>query len=189
VHGNRLTDDEIKMIVDSGATLTVTTIVESVMGHGKPAYGRIIDAGGGPALGVDVVINNRPDMFSEMQATLWHERANDRDITAADLLKAATVNGAKAMRLDTGELEEGKRADLVLLDGLQHLLGTQELEGAIVAAAGPENVRTVLVDGKVVKRDGVLVNHDLRALREATVELARRVVQTPGSSAAGALRT
>lgn len=176
VHGNRNTDDEIKMIVDSGATLTVTTIVESMMGHGNPAYSRITQAGGKPALGVDVVIGNRPDMFSEMQATLWYERASDAKIAAADLLQAATRNGAEALKLNTGELAPGRQADLVLLDGLQHLLGTSAIEGAIVTTLGPENVRTVLVDGKIVKQDGVLRDHDLEALRAQTKHLAARVL-------------
>ncbi len=181
VHGNKSSDDEIKMIVDSGSALTVTTIVESLMGHGSPAYSRIVKAGGRPALGVDVVINNRPDMFSEMLATLCHERRIDQDIPARDMLTAATVNGAKALRLNTGEIKPGKRADLVLLDGLQHLLGTPEVEGAIVTALGPENVHTVLVDGRIVKQDGVLRHHDLAALRAKTNHLARPVL-TPESS-------
>jgi 5-methylthioadenosine/S-adenosylhomocysteine deaminase len=183
VHGNMLDDDELKILADSGASLTVSTIVESVMGHGGPAYGRFVDAGGRPALGVDVVINNRPDMFSEMQATLRHERAQHGNGTpaAADLLRAATVDGARAVGLGEkiGSLTVGKRADIVLLDGLTHLLGIQQdglLEGAVVTALGPENVRTVLVDGRVVKRDGVLVDHDLRALREATHGMAARIL-------------
>jgi 5-methylthioadenosine/S-adenosylhomocysteine deaminase len=176
VHGNRITDDEIKMIVDSGATLTVTAVAESMMGHGKPAYGRIVQAGGKPALGVDVVVNNRPDLFSEMQATLWHERVNDAKIAAADLLEAATKTGAEALKLNTGELSVGRRADLVLLDGLQHLLGTSAVEGGIVSTLGPENVRTVLVDGRIVKQDGVLRDHDLDTLRAQTRHLAARVL-------------
>jgi 5-methylthioadenosine/S-adenosylhomocysteine deaminase len=165
------------MIADSGAGLTVSTIVESLMGHGDTAYGRFKAAGGNPALGVDVVINNRPDLFSEMQATLWRERVK-APFPARDLLKAATVDGARAIgRDDIGELEVGKRADIVLLDGLEHLVGVHDdIEGAIVTGLGPENVRTVLVDGKVVKRDGVLTDHDLRTLREATRGLAGRVL-------------
>ncbi|MEV4312612.1 amidohydrolase family protein [Actinocrispum sp. NPDC049592] len=181
LHGNRSSDDEIKMIIDSGSALTVTTIVESLMGHGSPAYDRIVKAGGKPALGVDVVVNNRPDMFSEMLATLCHERRIDQTIPARDMLTAATVNGAKALRLDTGEIKPGKRADLVLLDGLQHLLGTPEVEGAIVTTLGPENVHTVLVDGRIVKQDGVLRHHDLAALRAKTNHLAKGVL-TPESS-------
>jgi 5-methylthioadenosine/S-adenosylhomocysteine deaminase len=172
-HGNRTTDDELKMIADSGAGLTISTIVESMMGHGAPAYDRFQAQGGSPALGVDVVVNNRPDMFSEMQATLWHKRP----AKAGELLKAATTNGAKAIgRNETGELKVGKRADIVLLDGLEHLLATKtDIEGAIVATLSTENVRTVLVDGEVVKRDGVLTRHDLKALREATRDIAARV--------------
>jgi cytosine/adenosine deaminase-related metal-dependent hydrolase len=176
VHGNRNTDDEIKMIVGSGATLTVATIVESMMGHGKPAYSRIVQAGGKPALGIDAIVSTRPDMFGEMRATLWHERVNDAKISTADVFEAATKTGAEALKLNTGELKAGKRADLVLLDGLQHLLGTSAVEGGIVTTLGPENVRTVLVDGRIVKQDGVLRDHDLETLRAQTRHLAARVL-------------
>jgi 5-methylthioadenosine/S-adenosylhomocysteine deaminase len=177
VHGNRLTDDELKMVVDHGATLTVSTVVEALMGHGDTAWGRFRTAGGRPALGVDVVVNNPPDMFSEMQSTLWRERLK-QPFPARELLASATIDGARAIGLhDVGALEVGYRADIVLLDGLEHLLGTNaDVEGAVVTTLGPANVRTVVVDGEFVKRDGELVHLDLAALREATRGIAAKVL-------------
>ncbi|MER7283263.1 hypothetical protein ABT369_53425 [Dactylosporangium sp. NPDC000244] len=65
------------------------------------------------------------------------------------------------------------RADLVLLSGLAHLPGAA-VAGAVVTALGPADVRTVLVDGRVVKRDGRLTALDLPKLRAQAVELGRR---------------
>jgi 5-methylthioadenosine/S-adenosylhomocysteine deaminase len=179
VHGNMLDDDELRMIVDSGASLTVTPVVEPMMGHGSLAYGRFAAAGGAPALGVDVVINNRPDMFSEMQTALVLERPHGL-VAARDLLRAATIDGARAIGLgdQVGSLEVGKRADIVLLDGLDHLFGApaETIEGAVATSVGTENVRTVMVDGRVLKRDGVLIDHDLHELREATRAVTQRVL-------------
>jgi 5-methylthioadenosine/S-adenosylhomocysteine deaminase len=177
VHGNRLTDDELKMIVDHGASLTVSTVVEALMGHGDTAWGRFRAAGGRPALGVDVVVNNPPDMFSEMQSTLWRERLK-APFPARELLASATIDGAKAVGLhDVGALEVGYRADIVLLDGLEHLVDTNaDIEGAVVTTLSPTNVRTVLVDGEIVKRDGRLVHLDLATLRDATRGIAAKVL-------------
>lgn len=177
VHGNKLSDDELRMIVDSGGSLTVSTVIESLMGHGPTMYGRFRAVGGSPALGVDVVVNNRPEMFSEMQSTLWSERVK-APFPARDLLRSATIDGARAVGLaEVGELKVGYRADIVLLDGLEHLLGGQaDIAGAVVTSLGVENVRTVLVDGEIVKRDGTLVDHDLSELRAATRELAAKVL-------------
>ncbi|MCE7006813.1 amidohydrolase family protein [Kibdelosporangium philippinense] len=183
VHGNRLEDDEFKMLVDYGSTLTVTPVTELMMGHGDLAYRRFAEAGGEPALGVDVESGNLPDMFSEMRAGLMAERATG-PLAARDLLQAATINGAKAIGLGDaiGSLEVGKQADIVLLSGLEHLFGEdpEVLEGAVATSVGTEDVHTVLIDGTVVKLDGVLVDHDLRELRELTLRIARRTLAAAG---------
>lgn len=179
VHGNRLEDDEIKMLADAGSTLTVTPVTELMMGHGSLAYRRFAEAGGEPALGVDVEINNTPDMFSEMHTGLMHTRV-DGGLPASEMLKAATINGAKAIGLGDaiGSLEVGKRADIVLLTGLEHLFGEDQamLAGAVATSVGTEDVHTVLIDGTLVKKDGVLIDHDLRELRELTLRIARRTL-------------
>ena len=41
VHGNYLTDDELKIVIDSGASVTITPEVEIQMGHGAPLIGRV----------------------------------------------------------------------------------------------------------------------------------------------------
>ncbi|ONI81022.1 hypothetical protein ALI144C_20890 [Actinosynnema sp. ALI-1.44] len=179
VHGNRLEDDEFTMLVDAGSTLTVTPVTELMMGHGALAYRRFAEAGGEPALGVDVQINNGPDMFSEMLNCLTHERIHG-ELPARDMLRAATVNGAKAIGLgDTiGSLEVGKRADIIMLTGLEHLFDEDPavLEGAVATSVGVQDVHTVLIDGVLVKHEGHLVDHDLRELRELVVEIAHRTL-------------
>ncbi|QUQ62885.1 amidohydrolase family protein [Kutzneria sp. CA-103260] len=177
VHGNKLTDEELRLLAAAGSGLTVTPVVESVMGHGVPAYGRFSAAGGAPALGVDVVINSSADMFEQMRAALWLERLGGNDLAAASLLVSASLDGARAIGLDgsIGSLSVGKRADIVLLDGFGHL-PSDLVAGGIVATAGVSDVRTVLVDGRVVKRDGVMVDHDLAALRAAVGSVARKVL-------------
>jgi 5-methylthioadenosine/S-adenosylhomocysteine deaminase len=140
--------------------MVVTPTVEAVMGHGASAYGRIVDGGGRPALGVDVAINNPPDLFEPMRDTLRTERLRSADPQtppAATLLHTATIDGARAVGLAAtiGTLEVGKRADILLLDGLAHLTGDRA--GAVVSCLTPANVRTILVDGTVVKRDGHLL--------------------------------
>jgi cytosine/adenosine deaminase-related metal-dependent hydrolase len=177
VHNNTISDDEVKMLVDSGVGITVTPTVEALMGHGSSAYGRFVDAGGAPAIGVDVVVNSVPDLFEPMRDALRAQRGRGANTPAAQLLRAVTIDGARAIGLAdvVGSLAVGKRADIVVLGGLGHLTGTGDVAGAVVTSLGPADVRVVLVDGRVVKRDGHLVEHDLAALRAAAVEVARRV--------------
>lgn len=182
VHLNHVTADDAKLLAEAGAPVVVTPTVEAVMGHGANPYGRLVAAGVRPALGVDVVINTAPDLFEPMRDTLRTQRlstgAADQPGAAA-MLDAATIDAATAVGLAdrVGSLEPGKQADLLLLDGLSHLAGRPgDVAGAVVSCLTPSNVRDVLVAGRVVKRNGRLLNHDLPALREkaATITHLRR---------------
>jgi 5-methylthioadenosine/S-adenosylhomocysteine deaminase len=177
VHVNNMTDDDAKLLVDNGVGVTVTPVVEATMGHGASCFSRFAGAGGRAGLGTDVVVNAPPDLFEPMRDTLRSHRAHTGTMhPAGGILAAATIDSARAIGIGdvVGTVAAGKRADLVLLDGLTHLLGTGDLSGAVVASLSPADVRTVVVDGRVVKRDGLLVGLDLAQLRRSTAELARR---------------
>ncbi|GAA3391326.1 amidohydrolase family protein [Cryptosporangium minutisporangium] len=179
VHLNAMTDEDAARLVESGAGVTITPVVEATMGHGASPYGRFRDAGGRAGLGTDVVVNATPDLFEPLRDTLRTERMRTHTLVpAADFLPAVTLDSARAIGLadEVGALTVGRRADVVLLDGLSHLTGAGTLAGAVVTALGPANVQTVLVDGRVVKRDGALVDHDLATLRAAGDAIARRVL-------------
>jgi cytosine/adenosine deaminase-related metal-dependent hydrolase len=175
VHLNNMTDDDAKLLVDHGVGVTVTPIVEATMGHGASSYSRFADAGGRAGLGTDVVVNAPPDLFEPMRDTLRTHRAHTTTMhPAGSILTAATIDSAAAIGIDNivGTITPGKRADLLLLDGLRHLSGSGDLSGAVVATLGPTDVHTVLVDGHVVKRHGRLVELDLTQLRRSTAERA-----------------
>jgi 5-methylthioadenosine/S-adenosylhomocysteine deaminase len=175
VHLNNMTDADAKLLADNGVGVIVTPVVEATMGHGASSFSRFADAGGRAGLGTDVVVNAPPDLFEPMRDTLRSHRAHTGTMyPAGSILAAATTDSARAVGLGdiVGVLAPGKRADLLLLDGLTHLIGTNDLKGAIVASLGPADVHTVLVDGCVVKRDGHLVGLDLPDLRRSTAELA-----------------
>lgn len=174
VHMNAMTPEEARMLADAGVAVTVTPIVEATMGHGTSAFGTFLDAGGHAALGTDVVVNAPADLFEPMRDTLRFERMRSRTMyPAAQLLSNATLHGARSIGLgsETGSLTVGKKADIILLDGLSHPSGA-----GVVASLTPANVHTVIVDGRVLKRDGRLLHLDLPALRTTGLELARRAL-------------
>jgi len=181
VHLNQVTKEHAALLAETGTGVTVTPVVEGTMGHGASPYGRLLDTGVRPGLGTDVVVNAPCDLFEPMRDTVRAQRQRTGTTwPAAAVLPAATVDSARAVGLDgrVGTLTPGARADLVLLDGLAHLAGsgTADVAGAVVTALGPAHVRTVVVDGRIVKRNGGLVRHDLVALRREAAQLARRVL-------------
>jgi len=175
VHLNAITADDAKMLAGTATGVTVTPVVEATMGHGTSAYGRLRDAGARPGVGTDVVVNAPADLFEPMRDALRTERLRTGTmLPAAAILPAATLDSARAIGLDqvVGTVEVGKRADLILLNGLP-----SPSAAAVVANATPADVHTVIVDGRLVKRDGRLVDLDLAALRHAGRALAHRVLR------------
>ena len=85
-----------------------------------------------------------------------------------DVLRFATINGAKHLRLDgkTGSLKPGKEVDIIILDGTHlNVTPVNHVPGAVVQMMDRSNVETVIVAGKVRKWKGKLLDVDLSKLR------------------------
>jgi cytosine/adenosine deaminase-related metal-dependent hydrolase len=102
-------------------------------------------------------------------------------LTARDVLRLATIEGARSLGLDevTGSLVPGKRADLIVVSVDAPNLGVlTDPARLLVTAAHPGNVDTVLADGRVLKRSGVLTGYDVaevsRSAREALAGVLSR---------------
>ena len=89
-------------------------------------------------------------------------------LTTRDVLRYATMNGAKALRLDhkVGSLTPGKEADIIILDATRiNVAPLNQVPGAVVSLMDRTNVETVIVAGKVRKWRGHLLDVDLHTLR------------------------
>jgi cytosine/adenosine deaminase-related metal-dependent hydrolase len=90
-------------------------------------------------------------------------------LTTRDVLRFATMNGAKALRLDSkvGSLTPGKEADIIILDATRlNVAPLNQVPGAVVSLMDRTNVETVIVAGKVRKWKGQLLDVDLDRLRQ-----------------------
>ncbi|WP_232828740.1 amidohydrolase family protein [Kribbella monticola] len=174
VHGNTLADSELKLIAESGASMSITPAVEARMGIGDPMATRLRAAGVTTGLGIDVVTSAPGDMFSAMHSIL---ALGHKSFAAAEVLQLATLEGARALGLEDqiGSLRPGKQADIVMLraSDINLIGGSQDPIGTVVTAAHPGNIDTVLVGGQPVKRDGRLLAPGLPAALEAV----RRTVE------------
>lgn len=188
VHCCTLSDDELRLISDSGGTASVAPDVEMQMGHGFPATGRLLRAGIRPTFSIDVCSSNGGDMFATMRSAIGMQRALDNapsvdtgevleriSLTCADVVQFATIDGAHAAGLaeTTGSLAVGKAADIVVLDDRSlALTPLNNPIGSLVYSAHPGLVRDVFVQGRRVKKDGELVGVDLARLK-ADAEASR----------------
>jgi 5-methylthioadenosine/S-adenosylhomocysteine deaminase len=90
-------------------------------------------------------------------------------LNVRDVLRFATINGAKHLRLDgkTGSLTPGKEADIIILDATAlNVAPLNKVPGAVVSLMERTNVETVIVAGKVRKWKGRLLDVDLSRLRQ-----------------------
>ncbi|SEH68756.1 Cytosine/adenosine deaminase [Halopenitus malekzadehii] len=93
------------------------------------------------ALGTDNVMLNSPSMFREMEFA-----AKLADVSARDVLRMATVNGAEIAGLNRGTIKEGADGKLLVLDGASdNLAGAEDLVRAIVRRAGEADVKRVVL--------------------------------------------
>lgn len=173
VHGTSYDADDLAVVVDSGATLTSTALVELHHHIGDTMVAAYRAAGGKPSLGIDVELYGSGQMFREMQAALLFARGKEVrnnalrgnsplktiPVRSREALEWATINGARAFKLDDriGTLTPGKRADIVMLraDDL-NMAPVWDPVYSIVEIAGAGNVDTVIIDGVVRKKDGKL---------------------------------
>lgn len=183
LHGNTLTDEEIGLGLDSGGHFVDSSACDVLMGIGNPVTERLLRHGIRPGISPDTTVNNPTDLFWVMRALVLMERARAFDATfradsqpehsylsAPQMLDLATRGGAEAVWLgdEIGSLTAGKRADVVLLRASMNLQPLDDIETAVVYCADRGNVDTVIVDGRVVKRNGTFVGVDAaRAVRLA----------------------
>lgn len=180
IHGTGLDVDELALIADSGAALSIAPAVEMVMGHGMPPVAAALAAGLRPSLSVDVETTVAGDMFTQMRAafqagrfTSLHVAEDFPLVTARQVLEFATTGGAEALGLADriGSLTPGKQADVVVLRADRPgVAPVYDPVGAVVQSMDRGDVDTVLVAGRVLKRGG-------RLLRDTgeLVERAERV--------------
>jgi cytosine/adenosine deaminase-related metal-dependent hydrolase len=176
------------MIVDTGGTVSLASPVEMMMGHGMPPIQKFIDRGLHPSLSVDVETNVPNDMFNQMRSVLALQRAiataqGKEPVSTREVLGFATIEGARANGLDAkvGTLTPGKQADVILLrtDRI-NVTPLNDPATAVVAGMDTGNVDTVLIAGRVMKRDGRLLHVDWAAVRRMASESRDHVIARSG---------
>jgi 5-methylthioadenosine/S-adenosylhomocysteine deaminase len=195
VHLTEATDEEAALIARSGARMALCSGSIGIIDGIVPPAAAFQGAGGLVALGSDQASgNNCNNIFNEMKLTALFNKIVARNpvaMPAWKVLRMATVEGAQAIGLgqETGSLEVGKQADLILVDltapNLSPVIGTpvRNIVPNLVYAGSGHEVKTVIVAGQVLVRDGQVLTVDEDAVQaEAQLQaqaLAQRVAADP----------
>jgi 5-methylthioadenosine/S-adenosylhomocysteine deaminase len=170
-HGVHLNDADIAMIAQHGATVTHCPASNYKLASGTARIVELHKQGVNVALGTDgPASGNDIDLWLAMRLAGYVQKTATSDPTvlpALDVLRMATINGAKALHIDhlVGSLEVGKYADLVVLDAFSpSLTPVFDPHVAVVAAAGRGDVCHVVVHGQIAVRDRKALNINAAAV-------------------------
>jgi len=195
IHVTGMSDMAWQKVKDVGAAVSIAVPIEMNMRHGMPPILKTQKLGIEPSLSSDVEVTMTADFFTQMRSMMNVQRALVNQmildtglppnplnpwpvapfapgtpslLTTRDVLRYATINGAKDLGLDrkTGSLTPGKEADIILLSAEAiNVAPLNHVPGAVVSLMDRTNVETVIVAGKVRKWKGQLLDVDLLSLR------------------------
>jgi 5-methylthioadenosine/S-adenosylhomocysteine deaminase len=169
-HCVHLNDQEIQTLASTRTNVSHCPSSNLKLGSGIAPVAQMLYAGVSVSLGADgAACNNRLDLFTEMRTAALLQKAlhGPEVVPAGRALRMATIDGARALGLadEIGSIEVGKRADVIIVDlDRLSLTPAPEIISALVYSAQPADVRTSIIDGQIVMRDG-----ELMTLNEADV--------------------
>lgn len=174
-HATHLSPTEIDLLARSEVGVAHNPVSNMRLGCGIMPLPQMRAAGTVIGLGTDGGANDSSDLFETMKVAMGLQRAVYRDATVcgpAEILQLATLGGAQALGIaaETGSIEVGKRADLVVIDpSSPRFAVTNDPLAQVVLNASPAECRHVIAGGAFVKRDGRLCTVD----REAVIAAAQ----------------
>jgi 5-methylthioadenosine/S-adenosylhomocysteine deaminase len=182
VHCVELTDTDIEILAKNNVKIVHCPQSNLKLASGIARVVDMVKAGLTIALGTDgPASNNSLDMFAEMKmAGILHKgiKKDPTVISAAEVIKMATINGAAALGLDkiTGSIEIGKKADIIIIDSNSlHMTPMYDPYSALVYSANGSDVDTVIIEGKIVMKNKVLINIDETSLKHKANILSEKI--------------
>ena len=182
-HGTFLSDSEINMIKDRDVSVCTNPVSNLNLGCGIADLVKYKKNGINVCLGTDGQgSGNSLNLFYTMSLVDYLQKGKYEDPTVMssyDILKMATINGAKALGIDDiGSIEVGKKADIIILDISDiSLYPAYDLIPFIVHNCFYDVVDTTIIDGKILMMDKELkIDVDLNILRSKIEDIRRRLM-------------
>jgi 5-methylthioadenosine/S-adenosylhomocysteine deaminase len=182
VHNTYTDAQDLASIARTGTFLSFSPFTELRTGFGITPILPTLAAGVKVSLSVDTpILCGSADMFAIMKAIQNigdGSKPSEFALPARRALEMGTIDGARALGLDhvTGSLTPGKRADLILLRTRDiNMAPLTDPVRMVVQSAQPSNVELVMVDGRILKRNGRLVSVDIDSIVDNAKETVERI--------------
>lgn len=182
VHCNWLTPEDIVILADLGVSVSHNPASSMKLAAGVAPVVQMLEKGMAVGLGTDgSASNNDLDMFQEMDLAAKVHKVTLLDPTvmrAETVVKMATIDGARVLGMDhlIGSIEAGKQADIIVLDMNQpHLTPLYNAYSQLVYAARGSDVKTSIINGKIVMENRRLLTINLQAVMNNVREIAAHI--------------
>ena len=170
-HCVHLTDADIRIMAESGATAVHNPASNLKLGSGVARLEDLIESGVNVTLGTDgAASNNTLDIMKEAYLAAILQKGitgrTDR-IQSETFVKILTENGAKMQgRADCGKIAVGAKADLVMLDfDMVHVMPVYRYCDAFLYSANSSNVVMTMVDGNILYENGEYTTLDIEKIK------------------------
>ncbi|MCI5143334.1 MAG: amidohydrolase, partial [Candidatus Electrothrix sp. ATG1] len=177
IHAVWLDEQDLDILAETGAGVVVCPQSNLKLASGTAPLQAMLERDIRVGIGTDgAASNNNLDLFREMDVCAKLHKLPDRDpvaVPAEHIMHMATNSGASVLGLqkEIGSLEEGKKADIILINqDVPHLQPMHGMDVLVYAGQGAD-VQTVLINGNVVMQDRKILSFDL----EETLEQVRRL--------------
>lgn len=183
VHCNWLTNEDMAVFAGLGVKVSHNPESSMKLAAGVAPIPEMLRQGITVGIGTDgCASNNDLDMFREMDTTAKIHKVtslNPTLMSAETVLKMSTLGGARTLGMEKliGSVEIGKKADIILMDMNQpHLTPLYNCYSQLVYAARGADVKTSIINGRIVMKDRQLLTIDPQTAMENVRKIAAGII-------------
>jgi cytosine/adenosine deaminase-related metal-dependent hydrolase len=157
VHMTNASEDDISKVTKQGIGIVVCPSSNALLRTGFPKVSKMLRLGCCVGIGTDNTMTNSPDMFREMEFLWKMSRIMDKEyLSARDVLKMATVNGGKILKINSGSIAPNMCADIIFFmkDHID-LAPMHDPYAAIVHRADINSISNIMINGKLIDGDDI----------------------------------
>lgn len=180
-HSVKISDKDIENLKETNTYISHCPVSNLKLGCGIAPITKMVEEGLCVSLGTDGQgSGSNLDMFETMKFTALLQKGineNPEDLPAYEVLKMATINGTKALNLnETGKIEEGKLADLIIINMEETITNPiNNIFAEIVYNVKGSNVDTTIINGKVLMENRKISNVNKKEIIQKCEEIINRI--------------
>ncbi|MGB8217535.1 MAG: amidohydrolase family protein [Candidatus Methanoperedens sp.] len=165
-----LSDDDIGILKTKNVNVVHCPASNMALGVGTAPVPKMLELGINVALGTDGAASSGSlDMWKEMRtASLLHKLKDPQVLPASKVLEMATLNGARALGINAGVLKPGCLADIIIVELEKLNFTSSNLASALIHGACGCNVKTTIVDGRILMENYLVTTLDEEKILEAS---------------------